>query len=44
MSTTETTKKAARKPLPKPGKRRTYEQAVTSTMKRYAEALAKLAK
>ena len=38
------TTKAVKKPLPKPGKRQTFEKAVAETMKQYAEALAKLAK
>jgi hypothetical protein len=45
MTTSETPKKKGeRKALPKAGKKKTYEQAVTSTMRRYAETLAKLAK
>ena len=44
MSTTETHKKATRKPLPKPGKRQSFKEAAAATMKQYAETFAKLAK
>jgi hypothetical protein len=44
MSTTETSKKAAKKPLPKPGKRQTFEKAAAETLKQYRETFEKLAK
>jgi hypothetical protein len=39
-----TPKKADKKPIPKPGRKKSYEEAVTSVMRRYAGTLAKLAK
>lgn len=46
MTTTQTARKAAvaKKPLPKPGKRQTLEQASDSMIKKYGEVFAKLAK
>jgi hypothetical protein len=44
MSTSETTKKAEKKPLPKPGKKQSFKQAKAATLKQYAETFAKLAK
>ena len=44
MTTTQAVKKTAKKPLPKPGKRKTFEQASASVMKKYGEVFAKLAK
>ena len=48
MTTTQTVRKitppSTKKTLPKPGKRKTFEQANASVIKKYGEVFAKLAK
>jgi hypothetical protein len=44
MTTSDTPKKGTRKALPKPGKKKSFKEASEHVMKKYAAALAKLAK